>query len=152
MELHCPMCHKLLSHVLVPSCFNKFGTSWPVNNLSPLVTSLKALSDLLQGWPHKVVTILLYHDCIGLVGNNIATTSLIISTRLLQVVNTQLVDNLGQAVRTQFVDGLVGRLATRCKIFTRCWSTRCWQIVTSLMALSDLLQDCSNKSDTAVMT
>ena len=28
------------------------------------------------------------------------------------------VDNLGQAVRTQLVDGLLARLATRCEIFT----------------------------------
>ena len=37
---------------------------------------------MLHGWQHKVVAILLYHDC------NKSVTSLIISTRLLQVVNS----------------------------------------------------------------
>ena len=36
---------------------------------------------MLQGWQHKVVTILLYHDCIALVGT---TTSLTISISLFQ--------------------------------------------------------------------
>ena len=49
---------------------------------------------MLQGWQHKVVTILLYHDCIGLVGTACS----------------KLVDNLGQAVRTQLVDGLLADL------------------------------------------
>jgi hypothetical protein len=56
---------------------------------------------------YKVVTILLYHD------NTVLT-------RLLQLLTSCsiLVDNLGQAVRTQLVDGLLAcRLATRCAIF-----------------------------------
>ena len=68
---------------------------------------------MLQGGRHKFVTILLYHDCIGLVGTTLHATNLIVSTRLLQIVITacsKLVDNLGQAVRTQLVDGLLADL------------------------------------------
>jgi hypothetical protein len=68
---------------------------------------------MLQGWQHKAVTIcqfcyiMTYRTC----WNNLAT-SLIISTRLLQIVISlfQIVDNLGQAVRTQLVDGLLADL------------------------------------------
>jgi hypothetical protein len=75
---------------------------------------------MLQGWRHKVVTILLYQDCIGLVGTNFAT-SLIISTRLLQVVNSlfQTCWQLGTSSANTTCWRLVGRLATRCETFTR---------------------------------
>jgi hypothetical protein len=36
-----------------------------------------------------------------------------------------LVDNLGQAVRTQLVDGLFGRLATRSEFFTYATGASC---------------------------
>jgi hypothetical protein len=42
---------------------------------------------MLQGWRHKIVTILLCHDCIGLVGTTLQT-SLLISTRLLQLLTS----------------------------------------------------------------
>jgi hypothetical protein len=75
--------------LLVPSCCNKFGTScWQ------LVTSLMTLSDLLQGCSNKsdtvrlttqgcnnIVISWLYRTC----WNNLVT-SLILSTRLLQLV------------------------------------------------------------------
>jgi hypothetical protein len=42
---------------------------------------------MLQGWQHKVVTILLYQACNGPTCQNNLATSLIISTRLLQLAN-----------------------------------------------------------------
>ena len=64
---------------------------------------------MLQGWQHKVVAILLYHDCI-----------MTISTRLLQAVNSlfqtcwQLVTSRANTTCWR----LVCRLATSCEIFT----------------------------------
>jgi hypothetical protein len=74
---------------------------------------------MLQGWRHKVVTILLYHDCIMTCWNNLAT-SLITSTRLLQVVNrlSHTCWQLGTSSANTTCWRLVGRLATRCEIFT----------------------------------
>ena len=73
------------------------------------------MTRMLQVRRHKAVTILLYHDCIGLVDWNNLAASLIISTRLLQVVHSLFQtcrqdDNLGQAVRRQLVDGLLADL------------------------------------------
>ena len=57
---------------------------------------------LLQDGRYKVVTILSYLDCIRLVRTSCSTLSSC----------SKLVDNLGRAVRTQLVDGLLaGRLA-----------------------------------------
>ena len=70
---------------------------------------------MLQGWRHKVVAILLYHDCNSLVG-----TSLTILTRSLQVVNSlfqtcwQLVTSRANTTCWR----LVCRLATSRAIFT----------------------------------
>jgi hypothetical protein len=53
---------------------------------------------------------LLCHDRVELVGTTLQ--QVIISTRLLQLLTAcfKLVDNLGQAVRTQLVDGLLADL------------------------------------------
>jgi hypothetical protein len=107
--------------LLVPTCCNKFGTS-----CSQHVTSLMTLSYLLQGCSYKSdtwvminnknVTRLTAQGCNNIViswldrtcWNNLAT-SLIISTRLLQVVNSLFqtcYNNWEQAMRTQLVDAL----------------------------------------------
>jgi hypothetical protein len=93
---------------------------------------------MLQGWRHKVVTILLYHNCIGLVG---ATLQQVWQYQQgcykLLTACSKLVDNLGQAVRTQLVDGLW--LVTRCEIFA-CVASIWWsKNVTRLMT-----QGCNN--------
>ncbi len=82
-------------------------------------------TSLIQPWYNKNVTRSTTQCCNNIViswlyqtcWNNLAT-SLIISTRLLQIVNNCciLVDNLGQAVRTTCWQ-LVGRLVTSCEIF-----------------------------------
>jgi hypothetical protein len=68
---------------------------------------------MLQGWRHKVVTILLCHDCIGLVGRTLQQIWYININKVVTSCLTacsKLVDNLGQAVRTQLVDGLFANL------------------------------------------
>jgi hypothetical protein len=62
---------------------------------------------MLQCWRHKVVTILLYHDCMYRTCWNNLATSLIISTRLLQIVNRLF----------QTCWRLVDQLVTRCEMF-----------------------------------
>ena len=99
---------------LLTTCKKLDGIIRLVTNLFWQVWYSHDITRMLQGWWHKVVTILLYHDCIRLYRtcwNNLAT-NLILSTRLLQVVNSlsKLVDNLGQAVRRQLVDGLLTNL------------------------------------------
>jgi hypothetical protein len=81
------------------------------------------LTSLIQSWYNKNVARLTTQGCNNIVISwlyrtcwNDLATSLIISTSLLQLLITgcfKLVDNLGQAVRTQLVHGL----ATRCEIF-----------------------------------
>jgi hypothetical protein len=113
-------CRQVVFALLVPSCCNKFETS-----CSQLVTSLMALSDLLQVFSYKSDTVMINNKnvtrlttqgCNNIViswldrtcWNNLAT-SLIISTRLLQVVNSLFqtcYNNWEQAVRTQLVDAL----------------------------------------------
>ena len=56
--------------------------------------------------PQGCSNIVICHDCIGLAGTTLQ--QVIVSTRLLGVVI--IVDNLGQAVRTQPVDGLLADL------------------------------------------
>jgi hypothetical protein len=101
-------CQQVVFALLVPSCCNKFGTScWQ------LVASMMALSNLLQGcsnksdtvmnhsWYNKNATRLMTQGCNNIViswlyqtcWNNFAT-SLIISTRLLQVVNSLWTSNI----------------------------------------------------------
>jgi hypothetical protein len=84
--------------------------------------------------------------------NNLAT-SLIILTRLLLTACSKLVDNLGQAVRTQLVDGLLVDLLQDVR-FLRVWDmfallvpsccnksgTSCYHLVTRLMTVTDLQQ------------
>jgi hypothetical protein len=77
------------------------------------------LTSLIQSWYNKNVTRLATQGCNNIVisrlyrtcWNNLAT-SLIISTRLFKLLTacSKLVDNLGQAVRTQLVDGLLANL------------------------------------------
>jgi hypothetical protein len=55
------------------------------------------ITRMSQGWRHKVVTILLNHDYNGLVGTT--------KSNSIDNIN-KVVDNLGQAVRTQLIDGL----------------------------------------------
>jgi hypothetical protein len=76
------------------------------------------MTKMLRGWRHKVVTILLYHDCFRLLGTTFAT-SLIISTRLLQVVNSlfRTCWQLGTSSANTTCRQRVGRLATRREIF-----------------------------------
>jgi hypothetical protein len=125
-------CQQVVFALLVPSCCNKFGTSfWQ------LATILMALSDLLQGCSNKSDTVMIQvwyshvtrlttQGCNNIViswlhrtcWNNLAT-SLIISTRLLQFVNSlfQTCWQLGTSSAKTTCWRLVGRLATRCKIF-----------------------------------
>ncbi len=114
---------KLCSHCLCPCLlqqfFNKLSTT--CNKLDGIIRLAARLFQ--QGWYEpcitrmlqrstrtSFVTMLLYHDCIGLV-NNLAT-SLIISTKLLQIVNSllpYLVHELGtSSANTTLLDGLVG--------------------------------------------
>jgi hypothetical protein len=76
---------------------------------------------MLQGWRHKVVTILLYHDCIGLVGTTFNKSDNInkVVTRLLTACS-KLVDNLGQAVRRQLVDSLFADLLQDARLQDAC--------------------------------
>jgi hypothetical protein len=91
--------------------------------LSDLLQSC-SITSLIQSWYNKNVTslttILLYHDCIGLVGTTFHATNVIISTRLLQVVNSlfQTSWQLGASSTNTTCWRLVGKLATRCEIFT----------------------------------
>ena len=51
-------CRQVVFALLVPSCCNKFGTS-----CSQLLTSLMALSDLLQGCSNKSDTVMVLQEC-----------------------------------------------------------------------------------------
>jgi hypothetical protein len=90
---------------------------------------------MLQGWRHKVVTILLYHDWIGQLNSIIRTcwnnfaTSLIMPSSLLQVVNSLFHTcwQLGTSSANTTCWRLVGRLATRCEIFTRVGGRKPWR-------------------------
>jgi hypothetical protein len=76
------------------------------------------LTSLIQSWYNKnvtglmtqVVTILLYHDYIGLVGTTLQQVWQYQGCYKLLPACSKLVDNLGQAVRTQLVDGLLADL------------------------------------------
>jgi hypothetical protein len=118
-------CWQLVLVLLVLSCCNKFGT-----NCQQLVTSLMALSDflkvvltsLIQSWYKINVTRLTTQGCNNIViswlyqtcWNNLAT-SLIISTRFLQVVNSlfQTCWQLETSSANTTCWRPVGRLATR---------------------------------------
>ena len=63
---------------------------------------------MLRGRQHNVVTILLYHDCIRLVGTTLRQYQQ--GCYKLLTACCMFVDNLGQAVRTQLVDGLLADL------------------------------------------
>jgi hypothetical protein len=86
----------------------------------------KVVSSLIQSWYNKNVTRLTTQGCNNIViswlyrtcWNNLAT-SLIISTRLLQIVNSffQTCWQLGTSNANTTCWPLVGRLATRCDIF-----------------------------------
>jgi hypothetical protein len=66
---------------------------------------------MLQGWRHKVLATLLYHDCIGLVGTTLQQVWWYQQgCYKLLTACSKLVDNLGQAVRRQLVDGLLADL------------------------------------------
>jgi hypothetical protein len=129
-------CNNLFADLLqlvrfyVCSCCNKFGTSCltTCNKLDGIIwhyqTCYKVvLTSLIQSWYNKNVTRLTTRGCNNTViswlyrtcWNNLAT-SLIMSSNLLQELLTacsKLVDNLGQAVRTQLVDGLLARCEIR---------------------------------------
>jgi uncharacterized membrane protein len=86
---HYQTCYKVVFTSLIQSWHNK--------NVTRLTT--QTFNNIVISW--------LYRTC----WNNLAT-NLIISTRLLQLLTacSKLVDNLGQAVRTQLVDGLLADL------------------------------------------
>jgi hypothetical protein len=99
--------------LLVPSWCNKFGTCNKLDGIKVVLTSLiqscqynKNVTRLTTQGCNNIV---IYHDCIRLVETTLHATSLIILTRLLTPCS-KLVDNLGQAVQTQLVDGLLADL------------------------------------------
>jgi hypothetical protein len=105
---------------------NLFQTCY--NNWEQAVrTQLVVLTSLIQSWYNKNVTRLTTQGCNNIViswlyrtyWNNLAT-SLIIPTRLLQVVNSlfQTCWQLGTSSANTTCWRLVGSLATRCEIFT----------------------------------
>jgi hypothetical protein len=101
------------------------------------------ITRMLQGSPHKVVTILLFHDCIGLVGTTLQRTSLIMPSSLLQVVNSffQTCWQLGTSSANTTCWRLVGRLATRCETFA-CVVQECFIRYKTQRLVDNLLQDC----------
>jgi hypothetical protein len=123
MHKNLTACPKLSTSLeqAVTTCNNLVGIIRFVARLFQQVRYSDDMTRMLQGWRHKVVTILLhapglYWTC----WNNLAT-NLIISTRLLQVVNSLLQTcwQLGTSSANTTCWRLVGRLATRCEIFTR---------------------------------
>ena len=117
----CQMLMRMRSHThtrCVPSCqqvWNKPLTT--CNNLVAIIGLVARLFQqvryshdiaiLLQPCVVKLVTFLLYHDCIMLNLLNNLVTSLIMPSSLLQVVNSLFqtcYNNREQAVRTQLVD------------------------------------------------
>jgi hypothetical protein len=120
-SVHKPF-NKLYSHCLFPVVVTSLKQA--VNNLQQAwwhyQTCYKVvLTSLIQSWYNKNVTSLIAQGCNNIViswlyrtcWKNVAT-SLIRSTRLLQVVNSlfQTCWQVGQAVRTQLVDGLLADL------------------------------------------
>jgi hypothetical protein len=130
--------NKLCSHYLFPVVVTSLEQA--VNNLKQAwwqswhyqTCSKVVLTSLIQSWYNKNVTRLMKQGCNNIViswlyrtcWNNLAT-SLIISTRLLQVVNSlfQTCWQLGTSSAKTTCWRLVGRLVTRCSIFTRVLST-----------------------------
>jgi hypothetical protein len=123
--------HKLLASVfalLVPSCCNKFAPIQAVTTCYNLVDIIRlncckvVLTSLIQSWYNKNVTKLTTQGCNNIViswlyrtyWNNDLATSLIISTRLLQVINS---------------------------LFQTCWQLGTSSANTTCRQSTDLLQD-----------
>jgi hypothetical protein len=125
----------LLVHSLEQAVNNLYQAWWNYQTCYKVV-----LTSLIQSWYNKNVTRLTTQGCNNTViswlyrtcWNNIVT-GLIISTRLLQIVHSlfQTCWQLGTSSANTTCWRLVGRLATRCEIFTRVGGCHCTEISSS---------------------
>jgi hypothetical protein len=93
---------------------------------------------MLQGWRHKVVTILLYHDCIGLVG----TTLQQVWYHQWQLLNFNVIDlHIPHWSTRVKISQLVNRMCSHCLFPVVDKSgTSCYHLVTRLMKPTDSQQ------------